>query len=63
MEASIVLSERVPLAGGSAVIMARRPPAGGDITWTVVFENLDADDPEIQAEATAEVERLKGLLP
>ncbi len=63
VEASIVLSERVPLSRGSAVIMARRPPSGGEIHWTVIFDNLDADDPEIRAEATREVERLKGLLP
>jgi hypothetical protein len=62
VEASIVLSERVTFSRGGAVIMARRPPSGGEITWTVVFENLDAADPEIQAEATAEVERLKALL-
>jgi hypothetical protein len=63
VEASIVLSERVQLSRGSAVIMARRPPSGGEIAWTVVFENLDVEDAEIRAEATAEVERLKGLLP
>ena len=63
VEASIVLTEKVALSLGDAVIMARRPPSGGDISWTVVFEGGDEDDPAMQAEASAEVERLRALLP
>jgi hypothetical protein len=63
VQASIVVAERVDLPGGAALITARRPPRGGSPAWTVIFDSgLDPSDPELQAAATAEVERLRRML-
>ena len=47
--ASIVLSRRVPLADGAGfTLMARRPPAGGEVSFTCEYDQgVDPDAPEV----------------
>jgi hypothetical protein len=59
--ASIVVTERVPLAGPlGARIIARRVPGENDVRWQVVFEQgLDPSDPGLRQRADEAIERLK----
>jgi hypothetical protein len=57
---SVIVSEQVEVApGAGARLVARRSGLGGDIRWSVIFdEGLDSQDPELQAAA---MERLRQL--
>ena len=47
--ASVVLSRRIPLEDGLGfVLMARRPPAGGEVSFTCEYDQgVDPDSPEV----------------
>lgn len=62
--ASVVVSELVDLGDGArARMVARRAGDHAPIRWTVVFESgLPADDPELQARATAALAELRSTL-
>ncbi|HSV40936.1 MAG TPA: hypothetical protein VLI04_19405 [Nocardioidaceae bacterium] len=53
--ASIVLTRRVPVTSELGfTVMARRPPAGGDVTLTFEYDrDLDPDDSGVQEAARA----------
>lgn len=59
--ASIVVSRPVTLPGGGTVrIAGRRPPGGGEVRWSIVFEaGLDPDDPQVAAQAQGALEDLR----
>ena len=62
--ASVLVSERVDLGGGAkALMVARRASDDDEVRWTVVFDaGLDPGDPDLQAEATAALARLRDSL-
>jgi hypothetical protein len=64
VQASIVISEHVALAGRrGARISGRRPPGSDAVTWTVTFDPaLDPRDPALQAAADEQVARFKQML-
>jgi len=59
--ATVVVSERVPLAGGGrALVSARRPPGGSRVRWNVVFDpGVDPADPLVRADADAAIAALR----
>jgi hypothetical protein len=62
--ATIVLNEHVPLVGRrGARVVGRRPPAGGSVLWTVVFDRgVAGDDPDVRAALDARVAELQAGL-
>jgi len=58
---SIVVSERVVLAGGAgARIIARRVPGGEGVRWSVIYEEgVSRSDPRLQAATREAVARLQ----
>lgn len=60
---SVIISERRTLPGGaSATFVARRLP-GDEVAWSVVFDSgLNAQDPELQAQASRLLEDLRSTL-
>ncbi len=62
--ASVVMSEFVDLGDGvRARMVARRAGDDAPIRWTVVFESgVPADDPELQARASAALAELRSTL-
>lgn len=64
--ATVVISRTARLPGGGSVrIAARRPPGGGDVRWSLVFDaGLDPSDPGLRAQAEQileDVRRQTGL--
>ncbi|GLZ10980.1 hypothetical protein Acsp04_12150 [Actinomadura sp. NBRC 104425] len=59
--ATVVVSRHARLPGGGSVrIAGRRPPGGGDVRWTLVFEaGLDPSDPGLRAQAEQILEDLR----
>ena len=61
VNATIVVNKRVNLPGrGGVRLVARRPPGGEVLGWTLVFdEGLDPDDPGLRAQAEQALEGLR----
>ena len=62
--ASVIVSERVDLGGGSkALLAARKDSDDGQIRWSVVFDpGLDPTDPQLREAADAALAQLRGSL-
>jgi hypothetical protein len=58
---TVLVTERVALSGqAGALVIARRPPQSDDVLWQVVFDaGLDADDPQLRADAADAVTRVR----
>ncbi len=58
---TILLSQRVPIAGGrGALVIARRVPGRDDVAWSVVFDaGLDPADPALRATADAAIRAIR----
>jgi hypothetical protein len=61
---SVVVSEQVEVApGAGARLVARRAGLGGEIRWSVIFdEGLDAQDPALQGAAMQKLAMLRETL-
>lgn len=60
---SILANSQVPVAGGSARVIARRHSDTGSVEWRVVFgSGVDAQDPAVRAAADAELADLRSRL-
>ncbi|MGI5168503.1 hypothetical protein ACQEU3_29560 [Spirillospora sp. CA-253888] len=59
--ATIAVNHHAKLPGGGAVrIAGRRPPSGGEVRWSFVFEaGLDPEDPGLRAQAEQLLEDLR----
>ena len=61
--ASVIVSETLQLANGTQCLAAARRQGGGEISWTVVFdEGVDPNDAENRAQADAALEGLRSSL-
>ncbi len=62
VDASLVLSRRVPLEGSRGVtVVARRPPGTDALTWSVVLDRgVDLADPVTRADVDAAVDAVRG---
>ena len=61
---SVIVSEQVEVApGAGARLVARRAGLGGDVRWSVIFdEGLDSRDPALQAAAMEKLDQLRETL-
>jgi hypothetical protein len=61
---SVVVSEQVEVApGAGARLVARRAGLGGEVRWSVIFdEGLDSRDPALQAAAMERLALLRDSL-
>jgi hypothetical protein len=59
--ASIVVSRRVPVPGGSVRVVGRRTDGGG-LTWQLVPDGVDVDDPEVRPVVDAALAGLRAEL-
>ncbi|MFI6926677.1 hypothetical protein ACIBIZ_42565 [Nonomuraea spiralis] len=61
VNSTIVVNKRVSLPGrGGVRLVARRPPGGEVLGWTLVFdEGLDPDDPGLRAQAEQALEGVR----
>ena len=61
VNATIVVNKHVDLPGrGGVRLVARRPPGGEVLGWTLVFDDgLDPDDPGVRAQAEQALEGVR----
>jgi hypothetical protein len=61
--ASIVVSRRVPLPGGSARVVARRADGSDELVWQVLADaGTDLDAPGVREQVDAALARMQGEL-